>query len=336
VTKTKQKLKWNLVDNAIDFVRAAVETFFHHPVPRPERNPGYSLVDQSPETPPNDRAYKYAILHLHAGILLLLKARLFSTHESLIFATVDNPRTKQGEMRTVGLTQALARLELWAKVDIEKSDRDQVVALQRLRNQIEHYEVHLQPEEAQAVITQNVEFVYRFLRDHLSINLQDQVSARAWLMVEKLRGVEEQRREEWKAMRAAFVESYKSLSASEIVEIGENPDSRPDASRDYWNCTWCGNEESLVFWKRAWVCTDPNCRQVLDGMHCPDCRDFVPDLGDTLCIDCEEEAQDDDRRHFCRSLERRVPARKRRRSIRCCARSKPRLGRAEYGVPSGV
>src|SRR5438067_3451286 len=83
------KLQLDLLENGLDFVTSGIEVFF--------------LTDT-----PDPKAHKYAILHIFAGVLLLLKERLVRVHPSLIFKDVShygNPRAK-----TTDYTETIARL----------------------------------------------------------------------------------------------------------------------------------------------------------------------------------------------------------------------------------
>ena len=94
MTKLRAKhthLKLTLVENGIDFVRSGIERYFLRDAPSP-------------------RDHKYAVLHVFAGVLLLLKARLSREHPALIFSKVEgvgNP-----EALTVGLESAIDRLKM--------------------------------------------------------------------------------------------------------------------------------------------------------------------------------------------------------------------------------
>jgi len=67
--RSKAELKFNLVENGIDFIRSGIEQYFLRDTPKA-------------------RDHKYAVLHIFAGVLLLLKERLRRAHASLIFARV--------------------------------------------------------------------------------------------------------------------------------------------------------------------------------------------------------------------------------------------------------
>lgn len=171
-----KKLRWGLVENAIDFVRVAVESYFYQPPARPGdfESSERPLVEN--HAPSNEGAYKYAILHLHAGILLLLKARLKKENTALIFKNLEKPE-RDGRLITVDFDQAVLRIRRYVDAEaISHSDLKTLRRLQTLRNEIEHYEVDLEPRQAASVINDNVQFIYRFLADQLAISLPEKIS----------------------------------------------------------------------------------------------------------------------------------------------------------------
>lgn len=122
--KARAELKFNLVENGIDFIRSGVEQYFLRDTPRA-------------------RDHKYAVLHIFAGVLLLLKERLRRAHPSLILARVEDAAkdvTKE-DVKTVAFDQAVDRLKACADVRIPSEQMATLRSAQRIRNQLEHYEV---------------------------------------------------------------------------------------------------------------------------------------------------------------------------------------------------
>src|SRR5687767_11012317 len=95
--KPKTHLKLTLVENGIDFVRSGIEQYFLRDTPKP-------------------RDHKYAVLHVFAGVLLLMKARLAREHASLIFVKVEE--SGRPDAITVNFTQVIDRLKGIAVTDL--------------------------------------------------------------------------------------------------------------------------------------------------------------------------------------------------------------------------
>lgn len=184
-------LTLTLIENGIDFVRSGIEHYF--------------LLDA-----PSPRDHKYAVLHVFAGVLLLLKARLSREHPALIFVRVED--VGNAESLTVNFKQVVDRLETVAKVNLT-AYRATLDAAQRARNRLEHYEVSLKLSETQELVGRLCEFVYLFLRDELGEDLQTHLRGAVWDRVQELRGVaeaiEKKRREDWKQRVAHYAKFTK-------------------------------------------------------------------------------------------------------------------------------
>ena len=143
---SKAELKFNLVENGIDFIRSGIEQYFLRDTPKA-------------------RDHKYAVLHIFAGVLLLLKERLRRAHAALIFARVEDAGkdvTKE-DIKTVAFDQAVDRLKACAAVQIAEDHMRTLRSAQRIRNQLEHYEVTLNLKQTQDIVGRLCEFVYVFM-----------------------------------------------------------------------------------------------------------------------------------------------------------------------------
>jgi hypothetical protein len=158
-------LQYSLLANGVDFVVAGIEAAF-------------SRLNTE-----NNR-YKYAILHVFSGVLLILKERLRREHPALIFDKVES--VGDDSARTVDFDTVIRRLQKIAKVSLSDAALATLRSAQIKRNRLEHYEVDLDPEEAQQLINELVEFTYSFLRDELDTDLQAAVSPMAWMEVREL------------------------------------------------------------------------------------------------------------------------------------------------------
>jgi hypothetical protein len=147
-------LRLNILENAIDSIRHAIEHY----------------ASSEPET----RRYKYAILHLAQGVLLLLKERLSREHPSLIYKTVSDI----GGV-TVDLTMLLTRLSKIAEVELG-DDVKTIHELVNTRNAIEHYSLELQQASVDSLIGRLVPFLTRFCCDELSVDFKIEVGEGAW------------------------------------------------------------------------------------------------------------------------------------------------------------
>jgi hypothetical protein len=220
-------LKLTLVENGIDFVRSGIERYFLRDVP--------SLRD-----------HKYAVLHVFAGVLLLLKARLSREHPSLIFAKVED--VGNAEAITVNFKQVIERLETIAKVDL-KPNMLTLNQAQRTRNRLEHYEVSLELKETQELVGRLCEFVYLFLHNELGEDLQNHLKGPVWDRVQELRGIadaiEKRRQEEWNRR----VAHYSKFTKKELKQAWQDaPRHGPDDGFLTFHPLWCEhcNRERVI------------------------------------------------------------------------------------------
>lgn len=102
--KTEINLSFPLIDNALDFLLHAAE----------------HVKEESP------RSWKYALLHLIAGVELLLKARLENEHWSLVFQEMEKANKEafiNGNFRSVDFDSLITRLSGISSVMISKEDK---------------------------------------------------------------------------------------------------------------------------------------------------------------------------------------------------------------------
>ncbi len=140
--------EFRLLDNALDYVWSAAE----------RAHDGGA------------RNLKYAVLHLFAGIELLLKARLQREHWSLLFADVnkaDQGGLSRGEFRSVDFDLTCQRLTKIAEVHVQPTDRVHLDKLRDLRNRLQHFGVQVGEDEVKSLVAAGANFAIDFCREHL-------------------------------------------------------------------------------------------------------------------------------------------------------------------------
>ena len=144
----------SLLDNAIDFILRAVKS---------------AMLDDQLE-------WKYAVLHLAAGIELLLKARLSEVHWSLIFANVDKATKgslQAGKFRSVGVESAMSRLRNIAEVQFDDKTLTDLEYIRNLRNRIQHFGFAMSIDQTKSVMARGLHFAKSFLEKELGSALVD-------------------------------------------------------------------------------------------------------------------------------------------------------------------
>ncbi|MBI3951048.1 MAG: hypothetical protein HY314_11410 [Acidobacteria bacterium] len=142
-------MQFSLVDNALDYLLSAAE-------------------HAEQDTP---RDWKYALLHLVAGIELLLKARLGEEHWSLLFADVDKTSEtalQSGDFVSVDFNPAIKRLTDIAGVVLDPEDKKRLEELRRYRNRVQHFAIDIEREALLSVMACGYNFCLNFVRTQLN------------------------------------------------------------------------------------------------------------------------------------------------------------------------
>lgn len=145
------KIRFDLMENAADSIRHAIETLAWKDIAG------------------DDRRLKQAILSVALGVELLLKERLRRTQAALMWEDVD--KYPSLDARTVGVDKAISRLRTIAGVNISKPDEQLIKGLRRTRNAIEHFEWHTSLAEAKSIVGPALSFSLQFARVHLDRDL---------------------------------------------------------------------------------------------------------------------------------------------------------------------
>lgn len=260
------ELRLTLLENGLDFVREGVEALY-------KRNGAVP-----------SRAYKYALLNIFSGTLLILKEKLRRAHRSLIFSDVANvaPGAK-----TIDFETTIARLTGAARVPLDRSDQDLLRKVQKQRNTIEHFEVSIQIHHADALVGELVDFLDRFLREQLKESLFNHVSGQAASRIAELAKVSERLRRADHARWRKLAAKYRKLTLAQLANLASehsyHPKHNPDgAARP---CPLCGEESVVEVQAEVAVCTHRTCRAVLRTVSCCRCGGTAFD-GTDFCDDC--------------------------------------------------
>lgn len=263
-------LTLDLLENGIDFIRSGVEDYF--------------VRDDA-----DARSHKYALLHIFAGVQLILKERLRREHASLIFVKVED--AGNDDRPTVGLDATISRLQSCAGLALDAKDVKLLTDVRRVRNRLEHYSVKISLTQTQYWVGRLCEFVYFFLRDQLDTELwrllPDGVSRR----LEQLQGIaarlDSERVEEWRER----ARPYRRMSVAQQKELLRRTESHPKDNpnaEELHHCPECGETAVVGVADDMAVCTNRKCRQVLEAGRCRRCEALVVGSSDaSLCETCQ-------------------------------------------------
>jgi hypothetical protein len=152
--KTKPKpepIKYDLFENGLDFLLSGLEHLSRKPLDK--------------------RDYKFGILHLAAGIELILKERLRREHWSLLFENVDKANAgamASGDFKSVMFESLVDRLAGVAKVTISKHEFQAIDDLRKRRNKVQHLHITETPEVIESLAARAVGFALDFIENELA------------------------------------------------------------------------------------------------------------------------------------------------------------------------
>jgi len=150
------KIELSLLENGLDFILSAARY----------------LVDEGYSENPS--ALKYVVLHLSAGVHLILKERLKREHWVLLFSrpgSATRQAYNEGDFRGVSYDDAVKRLESICGVKFSSKQKTTLDDLRVRRNRFEHYGVTQSVEALKSVASQTLNFVLDFVHTELDVTL---------------------------------------------------------------------------------------------------------------------------------------------------------------------
>ncbi|MFD5079605.1 hypothetical protein [Streptomyces sp. NPDC058371] len=164
------------VQNGLDYLLSVVE---HLATEKPPRHGAPRAPEDA--TP---RKLKYAVLHLQAAVEVLLKYRLQLEHWTLVVQNLDLARARphkkmtralfdQGSFVSCGPEETVERLRHVVGVHITDEEQEQLLALAKSRNALQHYGLTDADGTIEARTVAVLEFLIRFLHAELLPRLDD-------------------------------------------------------------------------------------------------------------------------------------------------------------------
>lgn len=150
-----------MLENGLDFLLDAVKHL--------------ECVEQIDDEDEKSNHVKYCILHMAAGIELVLKSRLFREHWTYIFADMNKASRKDfetGSFKSVDGADSIKRLKSLCEIPISVDSEKAFSELKKIRNQMEHFakeEPYYAVETSiNAALSAIVQFVSTFYSDFTS------------------------------------------------------------------------------------------------------------------------------------------------------------------------
>jgi DNA-directed RNA polymerase subunit M/transcription elongation factor TFIIS len=124
---------------------------------------------------PSPKDLKYAVLHLHAGVEVLLKYRLICEDWRLILEDTDNGSAEvteedyeAGRFRSIGIGKALKRLQDLDGIRFTSGQKNAAATLDKFRNQLQHHGMTSTAEAVEAQAAKALGFILDFIDTHIT------------------------------------------------------------------------------------------------------------------------------------------------------------------------
>ena len=143
------EIKFPPVENGLDYLQSAAAHLRGEPTPRD---------------------LKYAVLHLHAAVDVLLKVRLIREHWSLVFTNptkATRAALTSGDFSSISFEDAITRLKEIADVGLTAAARNSFKRLADVRNRLQHYGLVEQAPGVEALAGEVLDALFVFIREHL-------------------------------------------------------------------------------------------------------------------------------------------------------------------------
>lgn len=263
------KIVLGLFENGIDYITSGIQSYLLKDTVGPHR-------------------YKYALLHIFSGTLLILKERLRLAHASLVWADVTHMNSDSS--RTVDFDQVISRLEKCALVTLSPDEKSLLKEAQSLRNKIEHYAFAMDVEKAKVLIGRLVGFLDGFIKSQLHRDLTQLVPHDVWLRLSEFEQIAQRLEREYQADWDARAEKYRRYGKKRLRALANSiepyhPKHNPDPI-EMIECPECGiisvlaapSDQDIA------ICTNHECKGLFHLNNCERCG--ASTLG-TLCDNCE-------------------------------------------------
>lgn len=284
-------LEINLLDNGVDFILKGIDELFDE---------DHVLREYSDATDISDNSYKYGVLHLFSGFLLLLKERLSRHLPELIFKgkihEVKQKLSRGKTPNTVDLDEALERLEIGPKVVFSDDQLKVIRAVQDFRNKFEHYQVSINRHQLWKEVSQFLELIDKFLSEELQINIE--ASAKNRKLEQKIHTIdwiqnriEEQRKKEWYEEAESRLKRFQ-LRRDKIIQELEQEYRGGKGVYPFTICPDCYQDTLITSGEFEGICIDSECESVNPLTECLRCGTVMAGWDSGFCESCLESIYD--------------------------------------------
>jgi len=154
------KVKFDLLENGLDFITEAVETI---------------------NASANHRSLKYAVIHLSSGVELLFKEVLRNVDWRFVFQEIRDAKPEllqSGDFKSVNFNKAIQRLQSDCKVNFTDEDKKILEELRLIRNRIEHFKFEEKVRTLRSLSAKVLNLLIQFIESNINVNTATPLSQR--------------------------------------------------------------------------------------------------------------------------------------------------------------
>jgi len=199
----------------------------------------------------DQKAYKFAVLHMAHFIELIFKHHIASKHLLLIY---KNPfANKLDKNKTIGLWECINFINNEAPDAVTSELRTDLEWIKRLRNEIEHHKFTMDVGQVRITIGRLFRSVMEFLEDYTDLDIEAQIPNHTKETFKVLS-------DEYEFSIRSAIRAADAVEEANPIDHSSDPDADPvrlecpdcghstlvlnkDSGTGY-QCTFCGNEDS--------------------------------------------------------------------------------------------
>lgn len=197
------------------------------------------------------KAYKFAVLHMAHFIELIFKHHIASKHPLLIYKDPFSNRLDRN--KTIGLWECINFINNEAPDTVSPELRKDLEWIKRLRNEIEHHKFTMEVFQVRSTIGRLFRSVMEFLDEHADLNIEGYLPDHAKDTFKILS-------DEYEFSIRTAIKAAEEVENENPIDYSSDPDAYPvrfecpECSHDTlvlneesvtgYRCTFCENEES--------------------------------------------------------------------------------------------
>ncbi len=270
------QLELSLLNNGLDFILKGIDELF---------DDDYVMREYSSAVDIGTSSYKYGVLNLFSGFLLLLKERLYRHTPELIFQgnleDITNKVSSGKTPNTVALKEALKKLKTYPGFVFTEPEEKLIKDVQDMRNKFEHYTISVDKYELWSHLSKFLELIDKFLVEELHINIEN--SPEALELQEKIHQIDsvwertqKERRRQFDFEIDGMIEELNTSRDRVMQELRTESYYSNRADELLISCPDCNEQTMIVYEEFKGICTNPECGSGYALTECLKCEELTP------------------------------------------------------------